>query len=90
MIGHQVAAGDAKFAVAAIGLGLAGGLGGLLALFIGRAKWLAWAVAAVLLALSLVNVVSFPHPIWFVPVAAISLVIGALAANRIMQSRIGA
>ncbi len=90
MAGHQIATGDAKFAIAAVGLGVAGFFGGLVALFIGRAKWLAWAIATLLMALSLINVFSFPHPIWFVPLAGFSLLIGALAANRFMRSRIGA
>ncbi len=82
-VGHAVSDGEGQFWAAAIALGIAAFVGGGLAILIGRRTILAWGVGAVLAALSLVNVFSFAHPGWFVPVAMALLVLGAFAAARV-------
>ena len=84
---HQFVSGEAKFVIAAMALSVAAFAGGAIAIFISRKAYLAWVVAGVLLALSLINVFSFPHPVWFVPLAIASLGLGAIAAKRLMRSR---
>ena len=49
---HQIVDGEGRFVVAALSLGIAAALGGVLALFIGRTAWLAWGVGVILFALS--------------------------------------
>ena len=86
-IGHKVVTGDAIFIVAAIGLGIAGLVGGAVAALIGRNSKLSWVIALLLAALSLVNVFSFKHPVWFVPVAFILLCVGAGLAYKFDKKR---
>ncbi len=86
MIGHGVSEGQTLFAFAAGGLGIAGLVGGSLAAWIGRNSHLVWVIAVLLGALSLVNVFSFPHPVWFVPVAFLLLGIGGAVAFQLHKS----
>jgi hypothetical protein len=81
-LGHQVFSGDAMFVVALAGLALGALVGGALSVRISASPVLAWIVAGLLGALSLVNVFSFDHPAWFVPAAAVALVAGAWIASR--------
>lgn len=80
--GHAFPSRDAVFGAAAGGLGLGALVGGAIASRISRSSAPAWIVAALLGALSLVNVLSFPHPGWFVPAAAALLLLGAWVAVR--------
>ncbi|MEM7765133.1 MAG: hypothetical protein AAF290_13785 [Pseudomonadota bacterium] len=82
-IGHAVAEGEAVFIVAAIGLGLAGFVGGVVSTLVTRRRHLVWLIAIVLAGLSLVNVFSFAHPAWFVPVASVLLGLGAFGASKV-------
>lgn len=86
-IGHKVVTGDTIFIVTAIGLGIAGLVGGTVAAFIGRNSRLAWVIALLLAGLSLVNVFSFKHPVWFVPVAFILLGLGSGLAFNFHKKR---
>lgn len=87
MIGHRFVSGTGVFMVAAAGLGVSAFIGGLVAIWIGRVSILVWIVAGVLTCLSLINVFSFVHPSWFVPVGAALLIAGAFAATRLMRSK---
>lgn len=73
MLGHKFVAGQAVFIIAVIGLGVAAFLGGIFADWISKVSELAWVVSGLLALLSLINVFSFKHPTWFVPVALILL-----------------
>jgi len=84
---HTIVSGQSVFILAAIGLGLAAFIGGIIAAFIAKVGTAAWVIAAILALLSIVNIVSFPHPIWFAPVAGLCLVIGAWASTRLHRSR---
>ena len=81
-IGHQAFSGDGVFVAAVIGLALGAMVGGALAVRISGLAAFGWIVAALLGALSLANVLSFKHPSWFVPAAAIALVLGGWLATR--------
>ena len=81
--GHAALAGPALFWAAAFGAGLGALVGGSVAVLIGRSPWLSWAVAAALAVLTLINVFSFAHPVWFLPVTGLVLVVGAWLAVRI-------
>jgi hypothetical protein len=70
---HAAVSGDGLFAAACVAQGAGAAAGGGLAAKLGGSGMLAWVVAAVLLALSLVNVFSFAHPGWFVPVVVLAL-----------------
>lgn len=85
MIAHQVSDGHTVFIFAAAGLGIGAFMGGSLANWIARDARIAWAVGGLLAALSLVNVFSFPHPVWFVPTGFTLVAIGAFAASRLIR-----
>lgn len=87
MLGHSLVTGQVIFIVAALGLGLAAFVGGLVAAWIGNVSILSFIVAVVLAGLALVNVFSFTHPGWYVPVAFGFLGIGAGAAYGFHKSR---
>jgi len=87
MLGHSMVDGQSVFVVAAAGLGIAAFVGGSVAAWIGKVGHLALVVATVLAGLSLVNVFSFKHPGWYVPVAFTLLAIGAGAAYQLHRSR---
>lgn len=82
-VSHQVLSGDAVFVGAALALGVAGAIGAGLAVLIGRTRIAGWIVVAALFALSLVNVFSFPHPVWFTPAAAVALLAAGWVATRL-------
>ncbi len=70
---HAAVSGDGLFAAVCVAQGAGAAVGGGLAAKLGGSRMLAWVVAGVLLALSLVNVFSFAHPGWFVPVVVLAL-----------------
>ena len=74
---HAAPKGDALFAMVGAAQGLAAVVGAGIAAKLGGSGMLGWVVAALLLVLSLVNVFSFPHPMWFVPLVSLSLGGGA-------------
>ena len=84
MAGHKLVSGNAVFIVAAVGLGLAGLVGGSVAALLSKRRVPAYVVGLLLACLSLVNVFSFKHPVWFVPVAFALLALGVwFAASRV-------
>lgn len=79
-LAHDRIAGDALFAAVAAGYGL-GALGGsFVAFWISGARWTAVTVTAILALLALLNLFALPHPMWFAPVAAMTLAAGHAAA----------
>lgn len=80
---HSTLKGESAFAPAILALGLAAVVGGAPAAWLGRSGVSAWLVAGGLGALSLVNVFSFPHPVWFTPAAGVSLLLGGWVASRV-------
>lgn len=83
MIGHSLLNKSSMFVVAAIALGVAGFFGGLTTALLTKKSQPAYVVGLFLAGLSLVNVFSFKHPVWFVPVAFILLALGTwFAASR--------
>jgi hypothetical protein len=87
MLGHSIVEGQSIFVFAAAGLGLSAFVGGSVAAWIGKVSHLAFVVAIVLAGLSLVNVFSFKHPAWYVPIAFALLGVGAGAAYQFHKSR---
>jgi hypothetical protein len=85
---HSVFDGDGVFGAVCVAQGVGAAVGGGLAARLGGRSGLAWIVAAVLLVLSLVNVFSFAHPGWFVPVVVVALGAGGWFGGR-MAGRIG-
>ncbi len=86
-LGHQWLQGQGQFMAAALGLGFAALVGGGVALWIGKVTYFPVIIAAVLSVLMLINVFSFQHPVWFVPVALISLAAGVFAAQRLLRPK---
>ncbi|WP_285713738.1 hypothetical protein [Erythrobacter oryzae] len=84
--GHSIASGEAVFALAVAGYGL-GALAGsaVCAALAGRS--LSIAVPLVLGVLALINLFAFPHPVWFVPAAAIALASGWWLGARLAERR---
>ena len=74
---HSAMDGEALFGAVCVAQGLAAALGGGIAAKWGGSAVLGWIVAAILLALSLGNVFSFPHPGWFVPLVTLAVGAGA-------------
>jgi Kef-type K+ transport system membrane component KefB len=86
-IGHALLTGDAVFMAAIGALALGAFLGGWIASWIAGNRLFAWGVAAILMLLSIVNIASFPHPLWFAPAAAAAIVLGAWLAGRLVSER---
>lgn len=82
MVGHALLSPDSAFGATVSALGLGTLIGGSIAVRVAGAPAFAWIIAAVLAALSLVNVLSFAHPYWFVPAVAAALALGGWAASR--------
>jgi hypothetical protein len=81
-LAHRMVAGEPVF-TAAIGALFAGALvGGSVAVRLAGVARYGWMVAAALALLSAINALSFPHPTWFVPVAAVALAVGGWLATR--------
>lgn len=84
---HRMVAGNPAFA-SAVGALFAGTLiGGMVAARLAGASLYAWVVAAALALLSAINVLSFPHPAWFVPAAVLALAAGGWLAARTAPGR---
>ncbi len=81
-VGHQAFTGEAVFVVAVVGLAIGAIVGGGLSVRISGLAIFGWIIAGLLAALSLVNVFSFPHPFWFVPAAAVALLVGGWVSSR--------
>jgi len=80
--GHALLSPGYAFGAAVAALGLGALIGGSVAARVAGTPAFGWIVAAVLAALSLVNVLSFAHPYWFVPAGAAALALGGWAASR--------
>lgn len=82
---HQGLKGESVFGAAAVALGIAAAIGGALAARLGRSALSAWMVVGGLGALSLVNVFSFSHPVWFTPAAAASLLVAGWVSSQVAR-----
>ncbi|MEL7199497.1 MAG: hypothetical protein AAGL10_14395 [Pseudomonadota bacterium] len=85
LAGHSLLgeeAGDALFVVVTIGYGLGAMTASAIATRISAALWPAIAACVLLAGLALANLFAFPHPIWFTPVAAVTLIGGYFAGRR--------
>lgn len=80
-LAHGRLAGEGPFVGAVVGYGLGSLVGTAIATFIANAG-AARLVPALLGLLALINLLSFPHPLWFVPAAAIALLAGWFAGIR--------
>ncbi len=87
-LAHGRITGDALFAAVAVGYALGAFGGSLVAFRLAAARWPAVVVTAVLALLAIINLFALPHPIWFVPVAAVALVAGHAIAITVAR-RIG-
>ena len=74
-VGHAAVAGQVVFGVAVIGYALGALAGTVLAQAIADRRT-AVAVPLVLAILAVINLFSFPHPLWFAPAAAAALALG--------------
>jgi hypothetical protein len=79
---HRMVAGEPVFAAAVGALFVGALVGGSVAVRLAGDALYGWVVAAALALLSVINVLSFTHPGWFVPVAAVALAIGGWLATR--------
>lgn len=82
MLSHALSADAGPFIGAIVGYGLGAMLGTAVA---GTIAWgpVAGLVPALLGVLALINVLSFKHPIWFTPAAALALIVGWLVGRRL-------
>jgi len=87
MIGHKAAEGETLFGIAAAGLGIAAFVGGAISNLIDKTNILPWVIAAILAALSVMNVMSFKHPGWFIPVGFALLALGAWLSIQVTKSK---
>ncbi|ASR53024.1 hypothetical protein B5J99_17460 [Blastomonas fulva] len=85
MLAHGRITGDALFAAVAAGYGLGAFGGSLVAFRLSGARWTAVAVTAILALLAIGNLFALPHPMWFVPVAAVTLAAGHAAAIAVSR-----
>ena len=74
-MGHATLQGQGVFAAAVAGYGLAALIGSAAAVRIGD-RVCAGIVTLVLAMLAVVNLFAFPHPLWFAPVAVLTLALG--------------
>lgn len=82
MVAHDRLAGDGPFVGAVVSYGLGSMVGTAIATVIafpGSARL----VPMLLGVLALINLLSFPHPLWFVPAAAFALFAGWFAGARL-------
>lgn len=71
------------FGAVAAGYGIGAFAGGFVASKIATSRWPIMAVPVALALLAIANLFAIAHPLWFVPVAALALVAGTLAARAI-------
>lgn len=57
-------------------------LGGTVGRIIGRRHWIAWTVAIVVLAATVLNFVLFPHPLWMILAGLLAPLLAAWLATR--------
>lgn len=82
MLAHARTAGGGPFIGAIVGYALGATVGTAVAGTIASGP-VARLVPALLGALALINVLSFPHPTWFIPAAAFALIVGWLVGGRL-------
>lgn len=87
-LGHRVVRGEAVFAVAVFGYGIAALIGVALTQMIAD-RPTAVIVPLVLAGLAAINVFSFPHPPWFIPAAAAALSLGGWIGALVRWGRAG-
>lgn len=88
-VGHRFGGGESAFVVAIGALFIGALAGGILAVRVAESSLHGWIVAAILALLSLINVVSFAHPTWFVPVAdAVLLAAGWLSSRTLPRKAV--
>lgn len=83
-IGHAALSADRAFVAAVVGYGLGAAAGTGVAAVIATTR-VAMIVPAILAVLAIVNVMSFPHPRWFVPAAVAALMLGAVAGAQLRR-----
>jgi len=81
-LAHRMLTGEQVFAAATGALFLGALVGGSVAVRLAGAALYGWIVAAALALLSAINVLSFPHPAWFVPAAAVAVAVGGWLVTR--------
>lgn len=85
-LAHAALQGQGVFAAAVAGYGLGALVGSALAARIGD-RLCAGIVTLVLAGLALVNLLAFPHPLWFAPVAVLALALGWAAGTATARRR---
>jgi hypothetical protein len=81
-VAHATLTGEARFVAVTVGYGLGALAGSTIATFMGLPR-VALAVSVLLAVLAVVNLLSFPHPWWFTPVAFLTLTAGWLVGRQI-------
>lgn len=81
-LAHANLSGDARFGAATVGYALGAMAGSAVATMFG-VRHLATAVTLLLAVLAAVNLFSFPHPLWFAPLAVLMLVLGWVVGQRL-------
>lgn len=88
-VAHGSLAGDQLFAAVILGYGLGALVGTLVAAAIAGHRTSSF-VPVLLALLALINLFAFPHPLWFMPVAALALFcgwrLGAIIVGRFRQT----
>ncbi|WP_421790028.1 hypothetical protein [Hyphobacterium sp.] len=67
--------------------GLGTFVGGTVAMLISKANWTAWAVAGLVLAMTALNLVLIPHPIWMIAAGPLAIAIAAFLAVKVFGAK---
>jgi len=70
-----------------VGMGIGNIVGGNVAIHFGKSKYLALVMGALFVVLMLVNIFSFEHPGWFIPITFVCLAIGTALVYTMEQSK---
>jgi hypothetical protein len=81
-LAHANLSGGARFGAATVGYALGAMAGSAVATWFG-VRHLGAAVTLLLAVLAAVNLFSFPHPLWFAPLAILMLVLGWVVGQRL-------
>ncbi len=76
ILGYRLFTDDAAFMASSVGLGIGNIVGGNVAVHFGKSKYLGLIMGALFVGLMLINVLSFQHPGWFIPITFVCLAIG--------------
>lgn len=61
-------------------------VGGALAAWIGGRRWMAWLVGAIVALMGIVNVFTYPHPVWMQIAAVAAPALGAILAGHFVRA----